>query len=132
MMMSDLYHLRSAYKNTHNEKVPLIEDVRWLNFGLGEVVGHDGKEHLEWHHGEVWYRTSYSKSEPWKVIKFPRPAGRVKLDVKDPRYVLPEPAELEWEKQRDLHYLCQWMPAKFHALYPDPGSVQLRGKLRPS
>jgi hypothetical protein len=108
----------SVWKNTAGEKVPFLK-VRWFNYGVAEET--EGGA-LVAHPAEVWYRLSLLPSEPWKKIALVRqPDAALVGLVSDAAYNLHDaPLQLPPEKVADLAKFKKWIPAEYHALYPDP------------
>jgi hypothetical protein len=98
--LSQFYTKRLSYKTTTGERV-LLRDVRWLNFGYGTV----GNRSVA-HPNEIWFRTDYDRTKPWKKIAVPRTANANAKPLDDPTFQLFDgPLPLVYEKQKDLHTL---------------------------
>jgi hypothetical protein len=93
--------------------------VRWFNHGCAKET-EDGA--LVAHPDQVWYRLSLDPSEPWKKIALVRqPDAALAGLVSDAAYDLHNaPLPLAPEKIADLAKFKAWIPAEYHALYPDP------------
>ncbi|KAK3256726.1 hypothetical protein CYMTET_34153 [Cymbomonas tetramitiformis] len=123
-----------------------ISEYHWFNYGVGEVIGPDGKQvlmadgspQLQSHPGEVWMRKELNEKEPWVVLDLRRNAPRDHskwgkglrtrdlpavdgvLPITDPKFQLYHaPLPITKEKIQDLHKLSKFLPDPAKAaLYP--------------
>ncbi|KAK3246424.1 hypothetical protein CYMTET_44039 [Cymbomonas tetramitiformis] len=123
-----------------------ISEYHWFNYGVGEVIGPDGKQvlmadgspQLQSHPGEVWMRKELNEKEPWVVLALRRNAPRDHskwgkglrtrdlpavdgvLPITDPKFQLYHaPPPYYQGKIQDLHKLSKFLPDPAKAaLYP--------------
>lgn len=65
-------HLAKRYKmgkKYQDRSQVWIREMQWMNFGWGDEEDEEGASRLVHHPDEVWIRTGFSSSEPWKKLK---------------------------------------------------------------
>ncbi|XXQ37091.1 Uncharacterized protein PBTT_08698 [Plasmodiophora brassicae] len=91
-----------------------FEKVRWFSFGETDGV---------YHPGELWYRYSFSKNEPWGKIRIDK--GEGELGILKRKYE--GPVMLNAIKMQSLHDLARAIPSKYRHRFPAPDTVLLHG-----
>lgn len=110
--LSDKYRLEK--KDTEGNAFKLTETT-WMNFGWGER--HDpstGKMIMVHHPNEVWFRKTFSTSEPWQRVRI----SRSEVDSDHPPPLYDGPVPINPYKIKDLNKMAEkYIPEPQRSFY---------------
>lgn len=111
-------HLSIKYKlekkDTEGNSFKLM-DITWMNFGWGERRDlSTGKCVMVAHPDEVWFRKTFSTTEPWQRVKI----SRLEVDSDHPPPLYNGPVPINPYKIKDLHKMAdKYVPEPQRSFY---------------
>lgn len=110
--LSDKYRLEK--KDTEGNAFKLTETT-WMNFGWGERHNPStGKMIMVHHPNEVWFRKTFSMSEPWQRVRI----SRSEVDSDHPPPLYDGPVPINPYKIKDLNKMAEkYIPEPQRSFY---------------
>lgn len=110
--LSDKYRLEK--KDTEGNAFKLTETT-WMNFGWGERHNPStGKMIMVHHPNEVWFRKTFSMSEPWQRVRI----SRSEVDSDHPPLLYDGPVPINPYKIKDLNKMAEkYIPEPQRSFY---------------
>lgn len=110
--LSDKYRLEK--KDTEGNVFKLTETT-WMNFGWGERHNPStGKMIMVHHPNEVWFRKTFSMSEPWQRVRI----SRSEVDSDHPPPLYDGPVPINPYKIKDLNKMAEkYIPEPQRSFY---------------
>ena len=110
-------HLTKTYKmgeKYQDGSQVRIREMQWMNFWWGEEEDEEGTSRLEHHPNEIWIRTGFSSSEPWKKLK----VKEIQTTTDQPEHLYHSKLSLNPAKVKDLKAMAsKYMPEHQRALF---------------
>ena len=110
--LSDKYRL---HKKDTERNISKLTETMWMNFGWGESRNPStGKIVMVPHPDEVWFRETFSTSEPWQCVKI----SRSEVDSHHPPLLYDGPVPINPYKIKDLNKMAEkYLPEPQRSFY---------------